>query len=67
MHQNDEISIGPSRSSLLESKYVSTLQIGVQLVSQKSKKKHKIVDHPIYGFWLTYIEPTWTKNFLEGE
>ena len=34
-HQNDKISIGPSRSSLLESKYVSTSQIGAQLVSQK--------------------------------
>ena len=65
-HQNDEIALGPARSSLLELKYDSTSQIGVQLVSQKSNTKHKIVDHPIYGFWLTYTEPTWTKVVLEG-
>ena len=43
MHQNDEISIGPVRIDFLESKYDSTSQIEVQLVSQKSNAKHKIV------------------------
>ena len=47
MHQNDEISIGPSRSNLLESKYVSYSQIGLQLVSQKLNIVHKIVNNTI--------------------
>ena len=47
MYKNDEISNFPSRSNLLESKYVSTSQIEVQLVSQKSNTKHKIVYHTI--------------------
>ena len=46
-HQNDEIALGPARGSLLEFKYDSTLQIGVQLVGQKSKTKHKIVNDTI--------------------